>query len=64
VLTVNHIDGYKGVKPRNGSRGGWELYKSVIGSPVNQNAYDLRRFNHQTLYEFEHQRIYADIGTK
>ena len=61
VLTVNHIDGYKREKPKSGSRGGWELYKSVFESPVNQNVYDLRCFNHQMLYEFERRRTYADI---
>ena len=61
VLTLNHINGYDGINPKNGSRGGWPLYIKIIKGEECREKYDLRCFNCQILYEFQRGKIFAKI---
>jgi len=61
VLTLNHIQGYEGVNPRNGSRGGWPLYMKIINGEESTDKYDLRCYNCQIVYEFQRGKIFSRI---
>ena len=61
VLTLNHIDGYRGARPENGSRGGWPLYMKILNGEESRDKYDLRCYNCQIIYEFQRGKIFAKI---
>jgi len=61
VLTLNHIHGYVGVNPKNGSRRGWPLYMKIINGEESADKYDLRCYNCQIVYEFQRGKIFSRI---